>query len=50
MIPGSVKSDTLSPTACHRCDDSSELGSPDAEMSPVTDYTLRHNTAKTMKT
>ena len=24
-IPGSVKSDTVSPTACHRCDVSSEL-------------------------
>ena len=24
-IPGPVKSDTVLPTACHRCDDSSEL-------------------------
>ena len=30
-IPGSVKSDTASPTSHHRCDISSELSSPGAK-------------------
>ena len=30
-IPGLVKSDTMSPTACHRCDVSSELCCPGAK-------------------
>ena len=39
LIPGPVKSDTVSPTARHRCDISSELEA--AEMGPATHYVLR---------
>ena len=46
---GPVKSDTVLPTARHRCNISSKgvvlLGRNDAEMGPQTRYTLRRTTA-----
>ena len=48
-----VKSDTVLPTACHRCNASSKgvvlPGRNDAEMGPQTRYTLRRNTARIIK-
>ena len=50
---GQVKSDTLSPTARHRCDISLKravlLGRDDAEIDPPTRYTLWRITASIMK-
>ena len=48
-----VKSDTVLPTARHRCDVSSKgavlRGRNDAEMGPANSFTLRRNTASIMK-
>ena len=50
-IPGPVKSDTVLPTARHRCDVSSELSCQVLSRGdgPATCYALRRNIASTMK-